>query len=77
MGNEDYNEMKIHLEYLRAQVDKLDSQMGKLETILSNTYITRTEFEAKFQPVQRLAYASVLMIISGFFAGVVAVIWKG
>jgi len=52
--------MPIHLEYLIKKIDTIDQKLDK-------NYITRFEF----QPIQRLVYGMVMLILAGVIAAVV------
>ncbi len=48
-----------HIEYLKTEIAALRSDMGKVRDKLDRQYVTKTEFEARFMPIQKMFYAII------------------
>lgn len=52
--------------------DRIDESVERFE----KQFVSRVEFEARIEPLRKLVYSAVGVVLLGFMGGLVALVWR-
>lgn len=59
------------LQKMETTLEKVSESISEIKQILKEDYVTQVEFD----PIRRLVYGSVGLILVGFLGGLAALVW--
>ena len=62
--------MRQDIDYVKKDMDLIKKELGEIKVKLDSNYVSKTEFE----PVKRIVYGLVALVLTAFFAALIGMV---